>query len=128
MINEKRGHCGALSLRGGMLEEVHCDVFFEEIWTRKTRGCRAASHYHPPQGILCHGNEIWGSLIRWKGAYIQGAPTTRQDGFPDANHVNNICHSSRTGYGPGYFLGSHICSFSNPAEQRCLFHFLQTRG
>lgn len=82
-----------------------------------------ASGYHPPWGVLFHGNKTWESSIRRKGAYIPGAPTTCQDGFRDASHVNNICHSSRTGCKPGHFLGSLICSLNNPAEQRRLFIF-----
>ena len=96
--------------RRGLLGETHCEVFLEKVGKGETRGVGTflphTPNLHETAGL--HGDKIWEPLIRGKGAHIEGALTTCQDGFPDANHANNICHSPRAGCRPGHFWGSLI--------------------
>lgn len=96
--------------RGGLLGETHCEVFLEKVGKGETREVGTflphTPNLHETAGL--HGDKIWEPLIRGKGAHIEGALTTCQDGFPDANHANNIRHSPRAGCRPGHFWGSLI--------------------
>ena len=132
LSNDQRGERSIMRLpysREGLLGETHCEVFLEKVGKEETREAGTflphTPNLHGTAGL--HGDKIWEPLIRGKGAHIQGALTTCQDGFPDANHANNIRHSPGAGYRPGHFWGSLIWSFNHPAKQSWLAPSLQRR-
>lgn len=121
MMKEK-GHCEAVLAREGNLGEVHFEIFFEEVekgkqWEAWNLG---ASCYPLPLHKMSRlpWESNLGTITKGKGTHIHGALTTCQD-LPDANHINNTCHSPWVGCRPGHFLGCLIWSFQQPCRDGC---------